>query len=911
MGRHLSRRIRRHAREGRPLGRVLPAVGELGHEGDNAVALPALDGAPVHLADPRDRDARLLEQLSGLQGRVEDLAHLEERPRLLQAAASLRVEPGVADGRGGLGHEAVEEVPLVRPEGEGLAPVERQHAEQHSFVQDRNREEAPEPMGLPPLAPDEAMIGEDVRGLERLPVRGDPAHGALVEAHPEHGEVGGKARVGERPELDRPRGLIGHPQQDGRRAHQLGGGAGDGAQHLVRVQRRRDDLPQPRENQETRRPHFGGLEEARIVQRDGGLRGEGAQHLGLRRRGHMRLPPVHGQRPMRAALDHDGDGERGPVPLPGDESAIGLVQGDGGVGEQIGGPDRNTLGEGPPRRALAGADPEPADELRGQARAAIVDETALRLVHPEDAGRAHAHERPAALGDHVQHLLHVERRADEPAHLEEGAVLCRPLLRLGEEPRVLDRRGGVAGKDTEHVHLGGPELARQAAEDRQHPQQPLPRDKGHAGLRHETLREQPGDVDEPRVPRDVLGDGRLPRPCHQARQPLAQVERRRKPKGFRVPHAGLGAHDEAALLDQPEPRRRARHDLHHGAGRRLGHLAERQRRGQLQAETGEGLQPLVPGRGLLEEGRPLQRHADLPRHGLEDLHLPAGHLPRLPGHQRKHPPDLVLHGDWHRHLHPVAPVPRQLPQPRLSRWGRLQRGHIHGARQHGPAQEAAHHWTLAQHVRLLRSEPPLGDQHQGLGAAVQPVDGAGRDPREGADDAERLVGRRRQVGAARDGGGDGGEGFELSVPPQQVAGRNRGPALARLARRPGAAGRSPAPEPERHGRGRQETDTPREGSEEVRRLQEHRGRQGALGQNALSGKEYRGDVARQPRQGHCAHSRLGDPGLHGFFEAGVSGPAAPGCASGARAAPPSGSCRCWCAAARRGARRSAGSCTRR
>ena len=57
--------------------------------------------------------------------------------------------------------------------------------------------------------------------------------------------------------LEGPRRLVGHPEPDRRRLHQLRGRARDLAEDLIEVERRRDDARQPGEPLEPREPPVG------------------------------------------------------------------------------------------------------------------------------------------------------------------------------------------------------------------------------------------------------------------------------------------------------------------------------------------------------------------------------------------------------------------------------------------------------------------------------------------------------------------------------------------------------------------------------------------------------------------------------------------------------------------------------
>ena len=125
-------------------------------------------------------------------------------------------------------------------------------------MDDRHDVRAPEVVLPEPLHGEDAPVREDVRDDQGLAVRGDPAGQPLLELDAAARVRGGELRVGERPRVERPRRLVGHPEPDGRRPHQLGRRARDLAEDLVEVERRRDDARQPGDLLEAGEPPVGG-----------------------------------------------------------------------------------------------------------------------------------------------------------------------------------------------------------------------------------------------------------------------------------------------------------------------------------------------------------------------------------------------------------------------------------------------------------------------------------------------------------------------------------------------------------------------------------------------------------------------------------------------------------------------------
>ena len=101
--RHRPRRADQCLLEGLPHRSVFVAVGELGHDRDHAIAIPALDRASIDATDLGDLDRHALEELGGVERGGEDLGHVEQRSRLGEPPCRLRVETRVVERDGGLG----------------------------------------------------------------------------------------------------------------------------------------------------------------------------------------------------------------------------------------------------------------------------------------------------------------------------------------------------------------------------------------------------------------------------------------------------------------------------------------------------------------------------------------------------------------------------------------------------------------------------------------------------------------------------------------------------------------------------------------------------------------------------------------------------------------------------------------
>ncbi len=86
--------------EGLPEIGALAPVGELRHEWQHSLSVPARDGAAIDPADLGDGDGHLAEHLLGVKGGVEDARDLQQGSALVEETRRLRVEARIADGQG-------------------------------------------------------------------------------------------------------------------------------------------------------------------------------------------------------------------------------------------------------------------------------------------------------------------------------------------------------------------------------------------------------------------------------------------------------------------------------------------------------------------------------------------------------------------------------------------------------------------------------------------------------------------------------------------------------------------------------------------------------------------------------------------------------------------------------------------
>ncbi len=359
--------VRRHRRDGGerlPHRGIPPAVRELRHEGQHSVALPSLNRAAIDAADLGDLDRDALEEALRLQRRVEDLGDVEQGPCLFEAPARLRVEGGVVNGDGGLAAQRLEQAQILVVEGAAGPDGDGQGA-QHLIAQDqRHAGERDDALGVDPLGVVRARILAQVGHEERSPRGDDMAHEPLahLRANPP-GDAGDRPRAGA--EGEPAAVVIDEPEPRHARAEEVDRRPRHPVEHLLEAQGGGERLGQPREGGEAAAAIRGGLVQARVLERDGGLPGEGDHEIDLPLVRRPRLPPVHREHAIRLALDDDGHGEHRAVALPLDEGALAVAELDVTVGEDIGRPDRAPLEIAPARRPLARIHAQVLDESGG------------------------------------------------------------------------------------------------------------------------------------------------------------------------------------------------------------------------------------------------------------------------------------------------------------------------------------------------------------------------------------------------------------------------------------------------------------------------------------------------------------------------------------------------------------------
>ena len=98
-----------------------------------------------------------------------------------------------------------------------------------------------------PVEGSHSSVGDEIGDVQHTSMGGRPSHDAVREADLGHGMIGGERVIRERPGRQGPLRLIGDPHYDRGHGHEGRGGAGDGRQHLIGVERRRDGLAETHE----------------------------------------------------------------------------------------------------------------------------------------------------------------------------------------------------------------------------------------------------------------------------------------------------------------------------------------------------------------------------------------------------------------------------------------------------------------------------------------------------------------------------------------------------------------------------------------------------------------------------------------------------------------------------------------
>ena len=284
------------------------------HQGPRGIEPAALelgDRPPAHLV--RAVAEELLRPRAPVRDATPHVGRDDSCRRMLRdgaeevpGSARLLGEPRAPDRERGLTDDPLEKLPVVGVEVERRLSVQREHAEERALVDDRHDVGAAEAVLPEPVHREDASVREDVRDHDRLAVRGDPARQAVAEPDPAPGVRRGEVLYGEGARIERPRGLVGDPEPDRWRLHQLRSRARDLAEHVVEVRGGRDDAREPDENLEAGKLPVGRLLEL-AEPCELGLRGLQAEGLTAR-------PVVRSRRSRRVMRTGSGGRLRKPAP---------------------------------------------------------------------------------------------------------------------------------------------------------------------------------------------------------------------------------------------------------------------------------------------------------------------------------------------------------------------------------------------------------------------------------------------------------------------------------------------------------------------------------------------------------------------------------------------------------------------
>ena len=249
------------------------------------------------------------------------------------------------------------------------------------------------------------------------------------------------------------------------------------------------------------------LEQPRVLQRRGGLAGQGGEQarLGLgvrvdplvRAHQHAIHPVAQNDRRGHVGAGRHERGEGGFVVL--------RIPQEGRVRHAVVRPAHAPLGEGPPAHALTRADRQRLGRPGREVDRACHHQPLAGLVPAEEAGHIRGHGLGGALGHDTQDLADVEGRAQAPRDVEERGGLALAPLRRREEARVADGECRLADQGVEQLALLGAEAQGPRRHEREHAQQAAVLDDGRAHEARESMALPPARrrVEKARVGEDV------------------------------------------------------------------------------------------------------------------------------------------------------------------------------------------------------------------------------------------------------------------------------------------------------------------------------------------------------------------------------------------------------------------------
>jgi hypothetical protein len=411
----------------------------------------------------RARDDRLQHRFE-IEGRAQRPADVTERGQLVHRARELArsrlqlgQQPRVLDGDDGLVGEGAQELDL--PLVERVDLVEDDHSHRVLAPQHRDSQEAPIAHCSGHFrATREPFLPLEIGDVQDLaPGQDPPGHGVIGRGTgldtPCDGFPFRRGGAGERPLepfaiLDPPDEAVERPAQPDRA---LEDGVEDGLQigprgadHAEDLGHRRLPIERFREFR-IARPQF--FEQPHVLDGDDGLVGEGLEESDLLVGEQPGLSAARSGRANGHALPHHGDAEdRAKAPPPRVLAAFGKLR---RLGLQVGEVDRPRLEDRAPTD-------RPTAQRHGERRnrAVMGGRVELVAVAAKDDGVECLAQPSGAFRQRVEHRLDVRRRAtDDAQNLARRRLLFESVLRLLEDPRVLEGDDGLVGEGVQEGDL--------------------------------------------------------------------------------------------------------------------------------------------------------------------------------------------------------------------------------------------------------------------------------------------------------------------------------------------------------------------------------------------------------------------------------------------------------------------------
>ena len=597
----------------------------------------------------RDRAGEVGEDLVGVERGGDEPVDLLQRAQPLGVARRLRVQPRVLDGGGRVRGEALEQREILDAEGRGLVAgaAHRQHAEGAVAQDERLHDEAAHAGGH-----------EARRRVRRARVVvGDDA-AALADGQAREALAGGQPFAREllaRPGARHQRVILGQRPQGAACLEEAGGALDDQRGQPLGVQHRRQLALDVGEGGDLLPPRALDREQARVLEREGGLIGEGLQQRRLAVGEDAPAAVGDAEGADDHALGTHRHRQHGDVARGAEVRAQVVGHARDRVGERVRRGDRPALDHGATEHADAGWQHvtglevlarAPAQRQRGQGT--------VGLQQPDHRG-LRAKQRQHALDRALHHLRHVERLGERPRQPGQLLGLRAPLRGLGVEARVGEGERRLVGEGLRQPRVVLAEEAAALAADGEHADHDVVHDQRHRDGRVVAdggipLSQRVRLLDA-RIRGDVGGDDHAPRLRGQARDADASRQHRRRRNPRRAPSGHGDGHEGAGgRLHAEERGRDGREQPAHAVGDPLAHDLGIEGTGEEAREIGQRAHAVGLLGGLADEPRVLDGDDRLPRERLGQLLVArAEGPPRAEGEHPDGPPaDLQRHTEERR-----------------------------------------------------------------------------------------------------------------------------------------------------------------------------------------------------------------------------------------------------------------------